>query len=491
MEVCDEWLLAEYEAIPPSNTHCARLVLLNMVCKFKMWFFGDWAGPYDDRSADSFKTLEETLDQDHYQHIMCDLKVGASAMRAGRDVEYKAENHDSVDGAKLKILEDFVKQAVAKKALLFTAAKPQVMSVLLQGGVLLNPMGAVEKKWPTGHFQLDEAGNVKWRPIVDGTNAGHTAALNQHSYTTALPVQMTTTLTHMLRSVFRVEASYPSLPVRHLKYDVSDAFRILMWCLEDVGTYAHQYEGVVNVTLTLVFSGSLCPSLWESHSKAAEVLMEHKGVGEWPSPAQLACVVDDFWLVFVLTTDSGADLCYDTLRQYICTACGPNAINELKHSIAYSINNVFGTIIDTKLRSAGTLWSKVLKMCEGTKAFVNQEESTLLLKQVHSLSGLAQYVYKTKPQFLPIIQSRLSQCLSQASSVFSPALPYETASECWARLREGLHLTARLILRDRGALLTVPFEVALPMSARLTFPSRESVDAICSFSMDASGTVHL
>ena len=488
MDVCDEWLLAEYEAIPPSNVRRARLALLNMVSKFKTWFFGDWAGPYDDRSAEAFEILKETLDQDHYQRIMRDLKVGTSAMRAGRDVEYKADNHKSVDGAKLKILEDFVKQVVAKKALLFTAAKPQVMSVLLQGGVLLNPMGAVEKKWPTGHFQLDEAGNVKWRPIVDGTNAGHIAAPNQHSYTTSLPVQMTTTLTHMLRSVFRVEATYPTLPVRHLKYDVSDAFRILMWCLQDVGAYAHQYDGVVNVTLALVFGGSSCPSLWESHSKAAEVLVERKGVGEWPSPAQLARVVDDFWLVFALTTDCGADPCYDTLRQYVRTACGPNAINELKHSIAYSINNVFGTIIDTELRTAGTPWSKVLKMCEGAKTFVDRVKSTLSLKEVHSLSGLAQYVYKTKPQFLPIIQSRLSRCLSQASPIFSPALPYETASEGWTRLREGLHLTARLILRDRGSLLTVPFEEALPMSARLTFPSHESIDAIRSFSMDASGT---
>ena len=161
------------------------------------------------------------------------------------------------------------------------------MNVLLKGGVLLNPMGAVEKKWPTGHFQLDDAGNIKWRPIVDGTNAGNDKAPNQHSYNTSLPVQMTTTLTHMLRAIFRVEASYPGLPVRHLKYDVSDAFRILMWCLQDIGAYAHQYDGIVNVTLALVFGGSACPSLWESHSKAAEVLMDRKGVNEWPSPAQL------------------------------------------------------------------------------------------------------------------------------------------------------------------------------------------------------------
>ena len=59
-------------------------------------------------------------------------------------------------------------------------------------------------------------------------------------------------------------------------------------------------------------------------------------------------------------------------------------------------------------------------MCEGAKAFVNKEKSTLSLKEVHSLSGLAQYVYKTKPQFLPIIQSRLGHCLSQATPVFRP-----------------------------------------------------------------------
>ena len=72
-----------------------------------------------------------------------------------------------------------------------------------------------------------------------------------------------------------------------LKEDISDAFRILHWCVSDLGTYTHEYNGVMNVNLSLVYSGASCLSVWEAWLSAAEVLFNQMGSTEKPDPCQL------------------------------------------------------------------------------------------------------------------------------------------------------------------------------------------------------------
>ena len=85
-------------------------------------------------------------------------------------------------------------------------------------------------------------------------------------------VQQTTTLTEIIMKILRIEHDHPCAFIRSAKLDISDAFWRLAYHIDDAGSFAHEYDGLINFNLALVFGGCNCPSAWESHSYAIEAL---------------------------------------------------------------------------------------------------------------------------------------------------------------------------------------------------------------------------
>ena len=407
-----------------------------MVKKWRGWWFDGKAGSYM-RSEEAKESLEKWLDEDHWARLQRDMDIGFNSLCAGKVKPYSVGNAPSADAARLKILQDFLKQAAAKKSFLFSSSNAQVKGLLLEGGVCLNPMMSSGKFHSDGRAQLDEEGHPKARPIVNASNRGHPMAPNSTSFSFSHSVQVTTSQERILRAIFRLEALYPKHILMQLKEDISDAFRILHWCVSDLGTYSHEYDGVVNVNLSLVFGGASCPSAWEAWSSAAEVLFDRMGSTEKPDPCQLQRQVDDFWLLLGLTASPSGKSGVQRLQECINMACG-DVINIDKQTLPRSILNVFGIIVDLASRTLSTPWSKVLKLARRVEAFNSGEQARLSVGDTHKVAGLAQWVYQVKPPFMSMLQSWLGAILLSAQvnghREASPALPTETPEQGWSAL---------------------------------------------------------
>ena len=113
------------------------------------------------RSEEAKESLEKWLDEDHWAHLQRDIDIGFNSLCAGKVKPYSVGNAPSADAARLKILQDFLKQAAAKKSFLFSSSNAEVKGLLLEGGVHLNPMMSSGKFHSDGCAQLNKEGHPK------------------------------------------------------------------------------------------------------------------------------------------------------------------------------------------------------------------------------------------------------------------------------------------------------------------------------------------
>ena len=96
-----------------------------------------------------------------------------SCHRSGQTKGFRKDNHRGADEGRLKLLQDFVKQAQARKSIIFSSGHREVRRIIKESESNLIPLSTVDKTWSTGLLQIDEDGLPKKQVVCDGTAGGH------------------------------------------------------------------------------------------------------------------------------------------------------------------------------------------------------------------------------------------------------------------------------------------------------------------------------
>ena len=264
------------------------------------------------------------------------------------------------------------------------------MKILRESYLKLNPIDTTNKNWSDGKIQYDTDGQPKKRPLTDCTARGDVHAPNYGISSFGMVVQQTTSWQAIVWNLLRLESWYPHVFKVVEREDISNAFRRIGTHLRDKGVYAHEFEGVVNYTLTLTFGGRASPSAWETHSSAIEKCFNRAPCVEQPEPAQLARFVDDMQLSIAMTTHQGGETGTQRLKAAMEKVANKDALNGEK-TVVLTVTNNFGAMIDTSLRLVSTPWSKILKFGHAVHPLISGESKTLNLGQIHSIIGLSSY----------------------------------------------------------------------------------------------------
>ena len=498
---CNQWIVDEYLAQKPGPDR-ARRTRTVLLLKWRHWFYDGSSGFYD--------ILKNKADMDHLKAHLTDQEFavlhrhwteGVSCNRSGQSKGFRKKNHKGADEGRLKLLQDFVKQAQARKSIIFSSGHREVRRILKESESNLIPLSTVDKRWSTGLLQMDVDGLPKKRVVCDGTAGGHRDAPNSAISAMSHQVQQTTTLTEIIMKILRIERDHPCAFIRSAKLDISDAFWRLAYHIDDAGSFAHEYDGLINFNLALVFGGCNCPSAWESHSHAIEALFNRTELkADNPDPSAVSRFVDDFLLNMAISSWVGDPNGLERLTESIRVVVGKDGVNTDKKDPFHSVVNAFGTMIDHEDREVSTPWSKVLKFGLVTEPFRKDPSKRPGLGEVQTMIGLARYIFATAPQLLPILLPRLTAVVSRSSAlewrtgkpsdkaaVFSPALKGETEEQGWYGLRKDLDIVWRLASWRHAKLLHRLLEAALPMEVRMTFPGKETSANVRLFHTDASG----
>ena len=362
-----------------------------MILKWRDWFFQGNANDHElVQNPIDLEMVRLLLGEQHYGILLRDFKEGFDSQRPGNDKAWKKPNHPGASEGRLKLLQDFCKQAQERRSFLFSSGNKSVMKILRESYLRLNPIDTTNKNWSDGKIQYDTDGQPKKRPLTDCTARGDVHAPNYGISSFGMVVQQMTSWQAIVWNLLRLESWYPHVFKVVERENISNAFRRIGTHLRDKGVYAHEFEGVVNYTLTLTFGGRASPSAWETHSSAIEKCFNRAPCVEQPEPAQLARFVDDMQLSIAMTTHQGGETGTQRLKAAMEKVANKDALNGEK-TVVLTVTNNFGAMIDTSLRLVSTPWLKILKFGHAVHPLISGESKTLNLGQIHSIIGLSSY----------------------------------------------------------------------------------------------------
>ena len=230
------------------------------------------------------------------------------------------------------------------------------------------------------------------------------------------------------------------------------------------------------------------PDSWKQVSSAGEL-----------HPEVCRFVDDVLSIIAMLGTRCSEHL--QRLRGLIVSLLGPEGINLAKQGeegLPSNFKHTFGVVVDCTRRLMMAPWSKIVKLTNLARDYVNGKQAALTLSEVEKIRGVAQHVFLCAPGLGRMLLPRLDAALSHAHRMHPgqghppplccppPHLVGETPEQGHERLRKVLNFVLRLSLIGKGKLLRSSFEAMLPREIRTTWPGREKPSTLVHFLMDAS-----
>ena len=434
-------------------------------------------------------------------------------------------NHNICESPEVlkKMLEDKVTELKALCGIVFDTRHRQVKKILLKAGVHVSSTVLAPKMAPHGG-QVQKNGEDVYRMCTDCTGGPFAPNLTIHSGDHTR--QKTTTTSSVSLKLIMEEQRHPDHPVRLVKDDICHAFRQVANVLRRVSKFATHAGPFVMLHLTMIFGSGSSPGLFEplgdavmkglafaprSHLATLDLL---NSIGEtiklpesWRKLSsagelhpQVCRFVDDVLSIIAMMGTRCADH-LKRLRGLIVSLLGPGGLNLTKQGeegLPSNFKHTFGVVVDCVRRLMIAPWSKIVKLTNLARPYVNDPLHKLTLNEVEKIRGVAQHVFLCAPGLGRMLLPRLDAALSHAHKLHpgekhppphckpSPCLVGETPKEGHDRLRKVLNFVLRLALIDRGKLLQSSFEAMLPREIRTTWPGVETPDNLIHFLMDAS-----
>ena len=449
------------------------------------------------------------------------VKRGADPVHIGRKRGYRAKPYPA-DAKILNLAKwDYHALLKAARAIIFDLTDDVVLKLLIEAGVRLGPLVAALKKEAHGQVRVDEWGDLVLRLCNDCTNGNHPEAANSGILSSQHSDQKTTSPDLIAYKITQEEKKHPDSPVRLVKDDIQKAFNLIATLLRKIGLFASCIGRFALINLNLIFGSKASPGGFEvAGDLMVKTLMfsdrieqklregfekedENIGVNSAGSTHPAVCrFVDDLVSIIAQHGNRSQDH-LDRLRTLITSILGPDAHNLRKQGVEGTAQNnkhTFGSVVDCTDRTMGSCWSKLIKVSDKVKCFVDGEVETLPIGTLQEIRGVLGHSLTWAPGIARIILPRIDSALSQASQAFpnqptipkgfiaAPLLRDETDSaKAWKKFRTALTITLLLAKIDKGALFKVSLEAAMPLDLRLLFPGKETPNSFVQFVMDASG----
>jgi len=499
--------------------------LLSLVAALRSHRFGDdrqSLGPDPDLIYNTFKG---SLSQGHLKLVDDLIRHGGDPIcldiLAGQG--YFNRNAYTNPDILLKMLQDQVTELQALRGIVFDTRHRQVKEILLKAGVHVSSTVLAPKMAPHGG-QVQKNGEDVFRMCTNCT--GGPFAPNSTIHSADHTRQKTTTTPTVALKIVQEEKRYPNHPIRLVKDDICHAFRQVATTLRRVGKFATHAGPFVLVHLTMIFGSAASPGLFEPlgdavmkglafSPRSTEATLDLlNSIGEairlpdtWRELSsagelhpEVCRFVDDVLSIIAMMGTRCADH-LKRLRGLIVSLLGPGGLNLAKQGeegLPSNFKHTFGVVVDCVRRIMMAPWSKIVKLTNLSRDYVNGISDTLTLAEVEKIRGVAQHVFLCAPVLARMLLPRLDSALSHAYRMHpggghppplckpSPCLAGETPQEGHDRLRKVLNFVLRLSLIEKGKLLQSKFEAMLPREIRTTWPGQENQDSLVHFLMDAS-----
>ena len=404
----------------------------------------------------------------------------------------------------LKVLQDHLTEAAHMRGLIFDLEEPGVKELVMKAGVRVSPIVTAPKTTAHGTPQLDDDGEEKLRMCVHCSYGELEEAPNKGMRSGAHTRQKTTSPRHLVQRILQEEASHPNVPLRASKADLEAAFRRVGVVLKRVGLFATSVENLLLVNLTMIFGSGASPGdfepLGDGVLKTVQGSLRENVAETGETHPAMVRFVDDYLSVVAMYGTRFEDH-VDRLRSVIVALLGPAGINIEKGAAEGKpscFKHAFGVVIDTVDRQLLAPWSKVVKLCNLTRAFVNGEQKYLTMNEIEKIRGVAQHVLFNGPGLGRMLLPRLDAAIADgarkhgggkvpADFIPEPRLGHEDGEQAHELLRRALNIVLRLSTIEKGALLKQSYEASLPPEIRTTWPGKEGPESRVRYLMDASG----
>ena len=482
-----------------------RAGLLQMVAEFRNHYFGGQASALPP-VADILKVFGAHLSAGHRQ-LLIDL------IEKGADPVYLWDPHNTTrvtvspprtDAEMVELLKEAVTEGVALRAFVFYTDDWEARELLQAAGVHTSSVVLEPKTDDDGKPRMDEAGRAVLRLCVNCSDGED--AVNEGIWSDCHTMQKTTSAEVVARNFIREDMRYPHLPKLVTKADIATAFKLIGNTLDSIGLFAFTAGPITVLHLTMIFGSKSSPGCFEpTGDTIIQTLISTPRIGRsltGDTHPPVARFCDDLLSIFAMYGERGNDHCGRVRRLIIAMygELGLNAAKELEVGQPSTMQHAFGVVLDTAKRVMGSPWSKIVKLHDLVRDFVNRKEEGMNYEKLMSVHGLANHVLQCAPGLHRLLMPRLQAGLASAATkhpgdfkrIPGNTIPNfnlrgETPGEGLLMLRRALRVVLFLAAIKKGRLFRVTPEMMLPLSERKSWPGREGPEDEVKFQMDASG----
>ena len=535
--VANEWLTKEEKTTSDKGWNG----LMKMVTAIREKEYAGEAGE-GTRVKDIPKSLLRGLPEGHRERVLEELRFGNDDAFLGPSEGYLGGDRPDAELAIVQILGGHLKSIARWRTIPFDSSEPEAQELLVRLGVRGHPTGATEKLNEVKELRYDEHGLVMMRPLADCTDMGgwpedrkmskkqhkakHPWPFNSGVRSTNVSRQLTTDLSSVACALMREKAFNPYHLILVQKRDVSGAFNWNPEHLRQIGGKATKVREFVFVPLTGIFGPETGPGGYEPRGSAPQAALLSvpwdsgradgggRVIDESLPKRKNPEVVDrngllrtrvppfvDDHLNMVANKGRRLKMQDQSVDEAFTAFIGPGWTNATKDEWSggwSGIDHGYGFLVNTIKLEFSAPWSRTMRVEKLLLEYVNTPGAQLEGVLVPKIAGLLNYILNLKPVWNMLLKGRLCKILSYTArecgnekcqpGYYPPvALDGESEEQGQTMLRLLTGILLRMMRVERGKLLTVTVEQALPWWYRRCCPGREKASDFNFSHQDASG----
>ena len=536
--VANEWLKKEDEK---TTTDKGWNGLMKMVTAIREKEYSGEAGE-GTRVKDIPKSLLKGLPEGHRERVLEELRFGNDDAFLGPSEGYLGGDRPDAELAIVQILGGHLKSIARWRTIPFDSSELEAQELLVRLGIRGHPTGATEKLNEVKELRYDEHGLVMMRPLADCTDMGgwpedrkmskkqhkakHPWPFNSGVRSTNVSRQLTTDLSSVACALMREKVFNPHHLILVQKRDVSGAFNWNPEHLRQIGGKATKVREFVFVPLTGIFGPETGPGGYEPRGSAPQAALLSvpwdsgrtggggRVIDESLPKRKNPEVVDrngllrtrvppfvDDHLNMVANRGRRLQLQDQSVDEAFTAFIGPGWTNATKDEWSggwSGIDHGYGFLVNTIKLEFSAPWSRTMRVEKLLLEYVNTPGAQLEGVLVPKIAGLLNYILNLKPVWNMLLKGRLCKILSYTArecgnekcqpGYYPPvALDGESEEQGQTMLRLLTGILLRMMRIERGKLLTVTVEQALPWWYRRCCPGREKPSDFNFSHQDASG----